>query len=47
MATGYDFQSISGSSKKRTRNQTAKGREFQRHCMKIKGLPPSVAGVDR
>ena len=30
MATGYDFQSISGSSKKRTCNQTAKGREFQR-----------------
>ena len=30
MATGYDFQSTSGSSKKRTRNQTAKGREFQR-----------------
>ena len=30
MATGYDFQSISGSSKKKTRNQTAKGREFQR-----------------
>ena len=30
MATGYDFQSTSGSSQKRTRNQTAKGREFQR-----------------
>ena len=30
MATGYDFQSTSGSSKKRTRNPTAKGREFQR-----------------
>ena len=29
MATGYDFQGISGSSKKRTRNQTVKGREFQ------------------
>ena len=30
MATGYDFQSTSGSCKKRTRNQTVKGREFQR-----------------
>ena len=30
MATGYDFQSTSGSSQKRTRKQTAKGREFQR-----------------
>ena len=30
MATGYDFQSTGRSYKKRTRDQTAKGREFQR-----------------